>query len=69
MKYELLSMLHELENYKHSKEELMALYVSERLSKSFDMYDKELRYSIDFLKQKHEKSLLKRINKLDKTSN
>ena len=64
MKQVLLDNLKILQGYKHSKEELMLRYVSERLNKSYETYQKELSQGLSFLEQKHEKSLLKRLNKL-----
>ena len=63
MKHKLLLMLSELQQYKRDKNTLMPLYVSERLDKSFNQYDKELQQSIQFLTRKHEKSLIKRMKK------
>lgn len=63
MKHKLLLMLSELQQYKRDKNTLMTLYVSERLDKSFNQYDKELQQSIQFLTRKHEKSLIKRMKK------
>ena len=68
MKTRLFSMLEELQNYKRDKNTLMTQYVTERLDKSFNQYDKELQQSIQFLTRKHEKSLIKRINKLNDRS-
>lgn len=65
MKQTLISMLDSLNKYHRSPEELMPEYVSNRLSKSFNQYDKELQQSIEFLTRKHEKSLVKRMKKLD----
>lgn len=65
MKKLLINMLAELSEYKRDKNELMAQYVSERLDKSFNQYDKELQHSIEYLTNKHEKSLIKRMKKLD----
>ena len=65
MKTRLYSMLQELNNYKRDKSTLMPQYVTERLDKSFNQYDKELQQSIQFLTRKHEKSLIKRMKKLD----
>jgi N-formylglutamate amidohydrolase len=69
MKQTLFFMLHELQEYKRDRESLMSKYVAERLNKSFQTYDKELQQSIQFLTQKHEKSIIKRIKKLDDKSN
>lgn len=69
MKQRLFYMLEELQNYKNDKTTLMPKYVAERLDKSFAVYDKELQQSIQFLTKKHEKSLIKRMKKLDDKSN
>ena len=61
----LKSMLNELSEYKRDKQTLMSQYVSDRLDKSFSQYDKELQHSIEYLTNKHEKSLIKRMKKLD----
>lgn len=62
------SMLSTLSEYKRDKSALMPMYVEERLSKSHSQYTKELQESILFLSRKHEKSLVKRLNKLDGTN-
>lgn len=60
------TMLEELQNYKEcDRATLMAARVAERLEKSFNQYDTELQQSIQFLTKKHEKSLIKRMNKLN----
>ena len=64
MKDRLDNMLSILAEYKRDKKDLMPMYISERLNRSFNQYDKELQQSIEFLTRKHEKSLLKRMNKL-----
>ena len=56
-------MLSDLSYHKRDKSKLMTMYVSERLTKSFNEYDKELKQSINYLTYKHEKSLIKRLNK------
>ena len=65
----LLSMLKQVQMYKREKTTLMPMYIEERLEKSFNQYDKQLQQSIQFLTRKHEKSLLKRIKKIDDKSN
>lgn len=65
MKQKLFFMLQDLQNYKRDKQTLMPKYIEERLNKSFSVYDKELQQSIQFLTQKHEKSIIKRMKKLD----
>ena len=69
MKSLLTEMLTELQGYKRNPANLMQTYITERLNKSFDQYNKELQQSILFLTHRHEKSLLKRLNKLDKKHN
>lgn len=68
MKEKLVTMLSNLENYKRDKSALMTMYVSDRLDKSFNEYDKELKQSIEFLTLKHEKSLIKRMKNIDKSN-
>lgn len=65
MKNILLVMLSDLQQYKRDKSELMPQYIVERLDKSFNQYDKQLQQSLQFLTRKHEKSLIKRMKKLD----
>ena len=69
MTHTILRMIETLNSYKRGKENLMSNYVAERLDKSFNQYDKELQQSILFLTRKHEKSLIKRMKKLDDKSN
>lgn len=64
MKTLLIHMLSTLQEYRRDKTVLMQQYIVDRLDKSFSQYDKELQQSIQFLTKKHEKSLLKRMNKL-----
>lgn len=61
------NMLSTLQDYKRDKDSLMSIYVEERLLKSYNQYSAELQQSILFLTRKHEKSLVKRLNKLDGT--
>lgn len=61
MKDTLFRMLNNLQQYKRDKNTLMQYYVTERLDKSFNQYDKELQQSLLFLTRKHEKSLIKRM--------
>lgn len=64
-----ISMLETLQQYRRDRNTLMTQYVTERLDKSFALYDKELQQSIAFLTRKHEKSLVKRMKKLDGKDN
>ena len=68
MKNRLLDMIKVLEQYKHDRKDIMFVYVSERLEKSFNEYTKELKQSVQYLTLKHEKSLVKRIKKIDDKS-
>ena len=64
MKNKLFEILNILQSYKTSnKVELMQKYIIERLDKSYNTYENELKHSMDFLSAKHEKSLIKRMNK------
>lgn len=65
MKNYLLNMLDTIQEYKHEPSCLMFEYVSQRLTKSFNQYEKELQYSLMFLTYKHEKSILKRLSKIN----
>lgn len=59
------NMLNTLQDYKSDSRNLMETLIQERLTKSFNEYDKELQQSILFLTRKHEKSLLKRLKKVE----
>lgn len=61
MKHKLFHMLDTIQGYRRDKTALMQQYVTERLDKSFNQYDKELQQSLQFLTRKHEKSLIKRM--------
>ena len=65
MKQKLFNILYDLSQHHRNPADLMQVFVSERLSKSFDQYNKELQQSLSFLTSKHEKSILKRMRKLD----
>lgn len=67
MKNKIIDMLTTIQDYKRDKSTLMPLYIEERLSSSYNQYSKELQQSILFLNRKHEKSLIKRLNKQDGT--
>ena len=68
MKQTINSMIETLQQYKHEKSNLMYDYISERLNKSFNLYAHELTNSLVFLTHKHEKSILKRLNRIDDKS-
>lgn len=65
MKLKILSILEDLSHCNRSKAEIMQECVQERLTQSFSVYSHDLENSINFLTRRHEKSLLKRLNKLD----
>ena len=60
-------MINDLSDYHHTKDELMAEAVKTRLEDSYNTYVKELDNSVTFLKQRHELSILKRLNTYDKS--
>lgn len=69
MRQRITTMLTELQQYKSPDKLLMQQLIQKRLDKSFDLYYAELEKSLQLLSKKHEKSLLKRINKLDDKTN
>lgn len=58
-----------LQEYKHDKKTLLEKRIQDRLDKSFNTYNKELQQSILFLTRKHEKSIMKRLTKLNDKTN
>lgn len=61
----LLRMLSDLQCHKgHSREELMATMVNDRLNKSFESYNKELEQSLTYLAKKNELRMIRKLNKL-----
>ena len=65
MRSKILNMLSMLQEYRRPKDQLMQQYIVNRLEKSYAQYDKELTYSKLYLQTKHEKSILKRLTKLN----
>lgn len=65
MKTVIHNMLNILQEYKSDSKDQMETLIQERLTKSFNEYDKELQQSILFLTRKHEKSLMKRLKKVE----
>lgn len=58
-------MICDLQKYKgHTREELMLQNVSERLSKSLAVYNKELDQSMKYLARKNELRMIRKLNKL-----
>lgn len=60
-------MIEELSQYKRPRDVIMMEAVQERLNTSYDVYVKELDNSLQFLSKRHELSIMKRLNKHDKT--
>ena len=69
MKHVLKEMLVTIQDYKHDKRTLLETRIQERLDRSFNTYNKELQQSILFLTRKHEKSIMKRLTKLNDKTN
>ena len=57
-------MSNDLLVYNHDKEELKDLYIKERLQKSTNSYLNSIKDSLDYLKSKRSKYLLRKIKKL-----
>lgn len=60
---DLLYILNEMKDYKRPKEDLLVLYINERLNKSLQTYYKELSSSVLFLSSKDEMQVCKCLNK------
>lgn len=58
-------MLEDLNIHRKTPEQLMTECVENRLNASLNVYNTELQATIQFLSRKHEKSLMKRLTKLD----
>ena len=58
----LFNMLYQLEKHKGTdREELLLVYVNERLNKSFNTYQEELDSGLDYLKRRNEVNVMKRL--------
>lgn len=58
-------MLSDLSTHTETNQsKLFSRYVRERLEKSYEIYDKELQSSLDYLKRRNELNTIKRLNKL-----
>ena len=55
--------LKELRQFKRSKEELLLMYMSERLDHSLDNYIKDLNKSAEYLSRRNPVKLVRKINK------
>lgn len=62
----LFDILDELNYYRNNKEKLLEKYVQERLSRSIDSYYKDLLSGFDALMSYSDKTVMKRILKLEK---
>ena len=54
--------IHELDQYKRNRDELLLAYVGERLNKSLQAYSEELNSSIKYLNTKKDIMVLKKLN-------
>lgn len=63
MKNKLYNIIDELSKYERNKEELLTLYINERLNKSLQTYYKEITNSFNYLKYKDGKNVLNKINR------
>lgn len=60
-----LTLIEELQEYKIStKEELFLKYVNERLNKSFESYQEDLRIGLEYLERRKEINVLRKMNRL-----
>lgn len=60
------SMLNTLSKYKRNKDDLIELYINERLEKSLKTYYLELYNSLDYLLSKNDLRVLKNVDKVEK---
>ena len=63
MKNKLYNILDDLSKHKRNKEELLPLYINERLNKSLQTYYKEITNSFNYLKYKDSKDVLNKLNR------
>ena len=57
--------LSELDKHKNTdKEDLLLQHINERLTKSFDTYQKEMDLSIEYLKRRNELNVVRKLNRL-----
>lgn len=57
----LLNILKTLEQYHHSKDDLIVNYIQNRLNKNLSVYYKQLSQSVQFLEQRNSKSVLSKL--------
>lgn len=62
---QLKNMLLELSLYKRDKNYLKSYYIKKRLDQNLVQYHKKLQQSIEFLQQRDNKKVLKRLNQVD----
>lgn len=60
------NMLNTLSKYKRNKDDLIELYINERLEKSLKTYYLELYNSLDYLLSKNDLRVLKNVDKVEK---
>lgn len=58
-----LRMLKDLNQYKRAKDDLILFYVNERLNKSLESYTEDITKSENYLNNRKELNLLRKINK------
>ena len=58
-----IEMLAELSRYKRNRDDLTLFYVNERLNKSLDSYTQDLSATENYLNNRKELNLLRKINK------
>lgn len=61
----LRKIINELSNYKRDKDYLRSYYVKIRLDQNLIQYYKKLQQSIEFLQQRDNKKVLRRLNRVD----
>lgn len=62
----LWALINNLQNYKHTKSDLMQFYIQKRLDQNLMSYYKKLQQSVDFLARKDTRKILKKLNQVDK---
>ena len=61
---DLEGMLKDLSLYHRNKNDLKILYINERLNKSLETYYKELRSSLDYLSNRNQENLAKKVRNM-----
>ena len=61
---DLEGMLKDLSLYHRNKNDLKILYINERLNKSLEIYYKELSSSLDYLSNRNQENLAKKVRNM-----